>query len=152
MEVKEKNSIFIQNGTKNYRIMVFFEKIKRHLSDELLYLTDRKDDYENQIMQLRAEKEQKGRTLFPNVDKKDVRKYFSPLNLKEIAEDQKDEKQRQLQADMERIQLEIGKIDNRISEIKQFLFDIEELMTDNFDGDSLSDGENEDAVAFGLKK
>ena len=53
---------------------------------------------------------------------------------------------------MERIQLEIGKIDNRISEIKQFLFDIEELMTDNFDGDSLSDGENEDAVAFGLKK
>lgn len=38
------------------------------------------------------EKEQKDKTLFPNIGKKDVRKYFSPLNISEIDEDQKDEK------------------------------------------------------------
>lgn len=152
MEKIEKNSIFIQKANSKDRIIVFHDKIKRHLSDELLYWTDQKDDFENQVMLLKAEKEQKGKTLFPNLEKKDVRKYFSPLNLKEIAEDQKDEKQKQLLADIDRLQNKITQIDSKISEIKEFLIEIDDLMNDNiFDGDYNSD-EAGNTVSFGLKK
>ena len=88
------------------------------MSTECIYLADKKDDLENQILQLKIEKEQKDKTLFQNVEKKDVRKFFSPLNLKEIEKDQKDEKQKHLTMEMERIQQEIAQFDNRMNEIK----------------------------------
>jgi len=121
----EKNNIFIQNPNKKDRILVFQDKLKRHLSNEYLYLTDKKDDLENQLVQLKVEHSRKNKTLFPNVEQKDVRKYFSPLNIQKIEEDKKDEKDKHLMISIERTQEEIFKIGQRMSEIKEFLHDID---------------------------
>lgn len=127
----EKNSIFIQNANPKDRMIVFRDNLKRHLSNEYLYLTDKKDDLENQVLQLKIEREQKDKTLFQTLEKKDIRKYFSPLNLSEIEEDQKDEKQKQLSMNMERYQEEIDRIEQRINEIRDFLSDIDELISED---------------------
>ena len=83
------------------------------------------------------EKEQKDKTLFPNIGKKDMRKYFSPLNISEIDEEQKDEKEKQLLANINRISEEAEMLDSRMSEIKDFLDDIEDMLKEDSE-DSLS--------------
>lgn len=130
MGIKEKNGVFIQNSNLKDRLMVLNDKLKRHLSAECIYLATKKDDLENQVLQLKIEKEQKDKTLFQNVEKKDVRKFFSPLNLKEIEKDQKDEKQKHLTMEMDRIQQDIFQIDNRMNEIKELIHDVDILVRD----------------------
>lgn len=69
--------------------------------------------------------------------RKDVRKYFSHLNISEIDEDQKDEKEKQLLANISRISEEAEMLDGRMLEIKDFLQDIETMLDDD-SKDSLS--------------
>ena len=103
MDIKEKNDIFIDNANLQGRMSVFHDKLRKHLSNEYLFLSEKKDNLENEILQLKLEKEQKDKTLFPHIEKRDVRKYFSPLNINEIDEEQKDEKEKQLTANISRI-------------------------------------------------
>ena len=137
MDMKEKNDIFIDNTNLQGRMSVFHDKLRKHLSNEYLFLSEKKDNLENEILQLKMEKEQKDKTLFPNIGKKDVRKYFSPLNINEIDEDQKDEKEKQLLANISRISEEAEMLDGRMLEIKDFLQDIETMLDDD-SKDSLS--------------
>ena len=143
MGIIEKNGIFIQNSNLKDRLTVLNDRLKRHLSTECIYLANKKDDLENQVLQLKIEKEQKDKTLFQNVEKKDVRKFFSPLNLKEIEKDQKDEKQKHLTMEMERIQQEIAQIDNRMNEIKDLIHDIDSLVTDPLLIESIEEKDSE---------
>ena len=83
MDIKEKNDIFIDNANLQGRMSVFHDKLRKHLSNEYLFLSEKKDNLENEILQLKLEKEQKDKTLFPHIEKRDVRKYFSPLNINE---------------------------------------------------------------------
>ena len=150
MGIIEKNGIFIQNSNLKDRFTVLNDQLKRHLSTECIYLADKKDDLENQILQLKIEKEQKDKTLFQNVEKKDVRKFFSPLNLKEIEKDQKDEKQKHLTMEMERIQQEIAKFDKRMNEIKELIHDLDILVQDPLLIESIEERDSEqkmDAMA-----
>lgn len=150
MVIIEKNGIFIQNSNLKDRFTVLNDQLKRHLSTECIYLADKKDDLENQILQLKIEKEQKDKTLFQNVEKKDVRKFFSPLNLKEIEKDQKDEKQKHLTMEMERIQQEIAQFDNRMNEIKELIHDLDILVQDPLLIESIEERDSEqkmDAMA-----
>lgn len=117
MDMKEKNDIFIDNTNLQGRMSVFHDKLRKHLSNEYLFLSEKKDNLENEILQLKMEKEQKDKTLFPNIGKKDVRKYFSPLNISEIDEDQKDEKEKQLLANISRISEEAEMLDGRMLEL-----------------------------------
>ena len=128
MDMKEKNDIFIDNTNFQGRMAVFHDKLRKHLSNEYLFLSEKKDNLENEILQLKMEKEQKDKTLFPNIGKKDMRKYFSPLNISEIDEEQKDEKEKQLLANINRISEEAEMLDSRMSEIKDFLDDIEDML------------------------
>ena len=137
MDMKEKNDIFIDNTNLQGRMSVFHDKLRKNLSNEYLFLSEKKDNLENEILQLKMEKEQKDKTLFPNIGKKDVRKYFSPLNISEIDEDQKDEKEKQLLANISRISEEAEMLDGRMLEIKDFLQDIETMLDDD-SKDSLS--------------
>lgn len=137
MDMKEKNDIFIDNTNLQGRMSVFHDKLRKHLSNEYLFLSEKKDNLENEILQLKMEKEQEDKTLFPNIGKKDVRKYFSPLNISEIDEDQKDEKEKQLLANISRISEEAEMLDGRMLEIKDFLQDIETMLDDD-SKDSLS--------------
>ena len=143
MGIIEKNGIFIQNSNLKDRFTVLNDQLKRHLSTECIYLADKKDDLENQILQLKIEKEQKDKTLFQNVEKKDVRKFFSPLNLKEIEKDQKDEKQKHLTMEMERIQQEIAQFDNRMNEIKELIHDLDILVQDPLLIESIEERDSE---------
>ena len=137
MDMKEKNDIFIDNTNLQGRMSVFHDKLRKHLSNEYLFLSEKKDNLENEILQLKMEKEQEDKTLFPNIGKKDVRKYFSPLNISEIDEDQKDEKEKQLLVNISRISEEAEMLDGRMLEIKDFLQDIETMLDDD-SKDSLS--------------
>ena len=137
MDMKEKNDIFIDNTNFQGRMSVFHDKLRKHLSNEYLFLSEKKDNLENEILQLKMEKEQKDKTLFPNIGKKDMRKYFSPLNISEIDEEQKDEKEKQLLANINRISEEAEMLDSRMSEIKDFLDDIEDMLKEDSE-DSLS--------------
>ena len=49
MDKTENNTVFIKNPNKRDRILVFQDKLKRHLSKEYLYIVDKKDDLENQL-------------------------------------------------------------------------------------------------------
>ena len=111
MDIKEKNDIFIDNANLQGRMSVFHDKLRKHLSNEYLFLSEKKDNLENEILQLKLEKEQKDKTLFPHIEKRDVRKYFSPLNINEIDEEQKDEKEKQLTANISRISEEAELLD-----------------------------------------
>ena len=146
MSVKDKNGIYIQNSNLKDRLTVLNDRLKRHLSSECIYLADQKADLENQVMQLKIEKEQKDKTLFQNVEKKDVRKFFSPLNLKEIEKDQKDEKQKQITMEMERIQQEIIQIENRMNEIKELIHDMDDLVNDRQFIESIEEKDSEQKI------
>ena len=137
MDIKEKNDIFIDNANLQGRMSVFHDKLRKHLSNEYLFLSEKKDNLENEILQLKLEKEQKDKTLFPHIEKRDVRKYFSPLNINEIDEEQKDEKEKQLTANISRISEEAELLDSRMLEIKDFLQDIESMLQEDSE-DSIS--------------
>ena len=59
MDIKEKNDIFIDNANLQGRMSVFHDKLRKHLSNEYLFLSEKKDNLENEILQLKLEKEQK---------------------------------------------------------------------------------------------
>ena len=111
------------------RICSFHDKLKKHLSDEYLSLSEKKDSLENEITQIKVEIEQRDRTLFPNVEKGDVRKYFSPLNIMDHEEKHKDEKEKELYSKMENVEKEISLLEVRMREIMDFFRDIEDMLT-----------------------
>ena len=67
MDIREKNDIFIDNLNLQGRMSVFHDKLKKHLSNEYLFLSEKKDNLENEILQLKMEKEQRDKTLFTNI-------------------------------------------------------------------------------------
>lgn len=132
MKEKKKNNSLIPKSDLREKMISFNEKMKKHLSNELMYLTDQKDDLENQIFQLKIEKEQKDKTLFQHIDNKDIRKYFSPLNLADMEENKKDDKQKEISGQIKYIQESIEEIDKKIEEIKELLYDMDEMIQQGF--------------------
>ena len=132
MSRKKRTPVFREDGSGKDRLMRFNEQLKKHLSGEMMYLTEKRDEYENQILQLKIEKEQRDRTLFQHVDQKDIRKYFSPLNLSDLAEEKKDEKQKELSGQIRQIQDNMLRIDDRMDEIRQLIRETDEIVESNF--------------------
>lgn len=132
MSRKKKTPVFREDGRGKDRLMRFNEQLKKHLSGEMMYLTEKRDEYENQILQLKIEKEQRDRTLFQHVDQKDIRKYFSPLNLSDLAEEKKDEKQKELSGQIRQIQDNMIRIDDRMDEIRQLIREMDEIVESIF--------------------
>ena len=132
MSRKKRTTVFREDGSGKDRLMRFNEQLKRHLSGEMMYLTEKRDEYENQILQLKIEKEQRDRTLFQHVDQKDIRKYFSPLNLSDLAEEKKDEKQKELSGQIRQIQDNMLRIDDRMDEIRQLIREMDEIVESIF--------------------
>ena len=132
MSAKKKYTESYQNPVLKDRLEEFNEKMKKHLSKEMMYLTEKRDDYENQILQLKIEKEQRDKTLFQHVEQKDIRKYFSPLNLSDVEEDKKDEKQKELSGQISGIQENIARIDSYIGEIRELIREMDELIESMF--------------------
>ena len=48
MDIKEKNDIFIDNANLQGRMSVFHDKLRKHLSNEYLFLSEKKDNLENE--------------------------------------------------------------------------------------------------------
>ena len=132
MSRKKRTPVFREDGSGKDRLMRFNEQLKKHLSGEMMYLTEKRDEYENQILQLKIEKEQRDRTLFQHVDQKDIRKYFSPLNLSDLAEEKKDEKQKELSGQIRQIQDKMLRIDDRMDEIRQLIREMDEIVESIF--------------------
>ncbi len=132
MSRKKRTPVFREDGSGKDRLMRFNEQLKKHLSGEMMYLTEKRDEFENQILQLKIEKEQRDRTLFQHVDQKDIRKYFSPLNLSDLAEEKKDEKQKELSGQIRQIQDNMLRIDDRMDEIRQLIREMDEIVESIF--------------------
>lgn len=132
MSRKKRTPVFREDGSGKDRLMRFNEQLKKHLSGEMMYLTEKRDEFENQILQLKIEKEQRDRTLFQHVDQKDIRKYFSPLNLSDLAEEKKDEKQKELSGQIRQIQDNMIRIDDRMDEIRQLIREMDEIVESIF--------------------
>ena len=132
MSRKKRTPVFREDGSGKDRLMRFNEQLKKHLSGEMMYLTEKRDEFENQILQLKIEKEQRDRTLFQHVDQKDIRKYFSPLNLSDLAEEKKDEKQKELSDQIRQIQDNMLRIDDRMDEIRQLIREMDEIVESIF--------------------
>lgn len=128
---QKNRKVFYDSDLKD-RMCIFYEKLKKHLSDELLYLSEKKDDYENQIIQLNIEKERKNKTLFEHVDNRDIRKYFSPLNLNDMETEKKDERQKALTEQMDSYRDKIFQIDKKICEIKELIHEIYDMIENGF--------------------
>ena len=128
MSANKKNTVYHPGSDFRERLVRFDEKMKAHLSKEMMYLTEKKDDYENQILQLKIEREQRDKTLFQHVEQKDIRKYFSPLNLSDLEEDKKDEKQKELSDQMNQIQESISRIDEHIEEIRELIQEMDDIL------------------------
>ena len=128
----KKNRKVCYDSDLKDRMCIFHEKLKKHLSDELLYLSEKKDDYENQILQLNIEKERKNKTLFEHVDNRDIRKYFSPLNLNDMETEKKDERQKALTEQMDSYRDKISQIDKKICEIKELIHEIYDMIENGF--------------------
>ena len=129
---KKNKRAFCDPDLKN-RMYVFNEKLKKHLSDELLYLSEKRDDYENKILQLNLEKERKNKTLFEHVDNRDIRKYFSPLNLNDMDTEKKDERQKALSEQMDGYRDKISQIDRKIGEIKELIYEMYDMIDHGFE-------------------
>lgn len=128
MSTKKKNAVYYPDSDLRERLICFDEKMKSHLSNEMMYLTEKKDDYENQILQLKIEREQRDKTLFQHVEQKDIRKYFSPLNLTDLEEDKKDEKQKELSNQIKQIQDNVSRIDEHIEEIRELIREMDDIL------------------------
>lgn len=126
VNTKGKMSFRKEANFKN-RITVFHDKIRRHLSAEYLYLTERKDALENDVIEMRFELQQKDKKLFKMSGQKDTRKYFSPLNLNDIDESHKDERMKQLASDISHLEKEIEQCDTKLREIKELLQEIDSI-------------------------
>ena len=128
MSAKKKNTMQYPDSDFRERLIQFDEKLKAHLSKEMIYLTEKKDDYENQILQLKIERERRDKTLFQHVEQKDIRKYFSPLNLSDMEDDKKDEKQKELSDQITQIQDSIFRIDGHIEEIRELIREMDDII------------------------
>ncbi len=116
---------FMEESNYKNRIMVFHDRLKRHLSAEMISETEKKDTLTRELVERKFELEQKDLKLFKNVEQKDTRQFFSPLNLARIDESQKDERLKQLAADIHRLELKIDECNDKITEIEELLDEIE---------------------------
>ena len=64
--------LFIHHSNFDERMEDFHQKLKKHLMDEYLYLSEKKDNLEAEAIQIRMEMDQKDKALFPNMEKGDV--------------------------------------------------------------------------------
>ncbi len=116
---------FMEESNYKNRITVFHDRLKRHLSAEMISETEKKDALENELVERKFELEQKDLKLFKNAEQKDTRQYFSPLNLERIDESQKDQRMKQLAADIHRLEMKIDECNDKITEIQELLQEID---------------------------
>ena len=106
----------------------FRSNLKKHLSNEYLILSERKDELESDATQINVEIERRDRTLFPGNEHGDSRKYFSPLNLSDIKNSENSEKEKELNKKLDSINKEIDSLEQRMSEIMDFLKDVDQML------------------------
>ncbi len=131
MEVKEKKDIFTGESSLDDRMDAFHDKLRKHLSNEYIFLSDKKQALENEMLQMKIEMEQKDRSLFPSISHKDARKYFSPLNYSEIEDKQKSKKEKEMNEALSKISDELSLLEERMEEIKDFLRNMESIFSES---------------------
>lgn len=104
------------NGLKEYNL-----KLKRHLSNDYVRLSEKRTELESELVQLKVDKDRRDKKLFQTVGQVNLRKYFSPLNIDDSLGKSNDEKLEQLKFNIERIESEIKAISANMVEIQEIL-------------------------------
>lgn len=128
MNANKKSMVHGPDDYLKKRLLQFDEKLKKHLSNEMIYLTKKKDDYENQILQLKIEREQRDKTLFQHVEQRDILKYFSPLNLSDMEDNKKDDRQKELSNQIQQIKDNISQIDKHMEDIRELIREMDDII------------------------
>lgn len=105
----------------------FSRRLKDHLSNEYMMLNEKKMNLETESIQIRMEMDQRDKSLFPGMKKRDYRKYFSPLNLSEEDHKKQNEIDEKYANQMSELNEEISNLDARMDEIKVFIKEIDTL-------------------------
>ena len=128
MNANKKSMVHGPDDYLKKRLLQFDEKLKKHLSNEMIYLTEKKDDYENQILQLKIEREQRDKTLFQHVEQRDILKYFSSLNLSDMEDNKKDDRQKELSDQIQQIKDNISQIDKHMEDIRELIREMDDII------------------------
>ena len=128
MNANKKSMVHGPDDYLKKRLLQFDEKLKKHLSNEMIYLTEKKDDYENQILQLKIEREQRDKTLFQHVEQRDILKCFSPLNLSDMEDNKKDDRQKELSDQIQQIKDNISQIDKHMEDIRELIREMDDII------------------------
>ncbi len=105
----------------------FFRKLKRHLANDYLALSEQKNELEGQLVQLRADKDSRNKELFQTFGQKNVKQYFSPLNIADTPGKNNDEQLEQLKADILRTETEIERLTAKLEDIQEYLTQLDWL-------------------------
>lgn len=106
----------------------FKEDLKRHLSDEYIELSDQKEELQITLSSLNQELDNQNRTLFSGIEKSNVKKYFSPLNIPDETIVTTDDRTKTLNLQICNIKEEISGIDMKLDEIRKLMKDADKLL------------------------
>lgn len=106
----------------------FKENLKKHLSDEYIELSDKKEDLQIILSNLNQELDNQNRTLFSGMEKSNVKKYFSPLNIPDEAIITIDDRTKNLNLQISNVKEEISGIDMKLDEIRRLMKDADKLL------------------------
>lgn len=105
----------------NQSLKEFNLKLKRHLSNDYMRMSEKRTELESELVQLKVDKDRRDKKLFQSIGQVNVKRYFSPLNIEDSSGKNNDEKLEQLKANIERIELEIKNISSNMIEIQSIL-------------------------------
>lgn len=112
--------------SKNGNFIKLYVRLKNHLTNDYVQLSEKKNELENELIQLKIDRERKDKKLFQNIEQKNMRRYFSPLNIEESKDRNQDEKLKQLNLDIQTREDEIINLAKNMESLQDL---IEELDT-----------------------
>lgn len=106
----------------------FKEDLRKHLSDEYIELSDKKEELQMTLSNLNQELDNQNRTLFSGIEKSNVKKYFSPLNIPDETIVTIDDRSKALNLQISNVKEEISGIDVKLDEIRKLMKEADKLI------------------------
>lgn len=116
--------------SKRNSFVKLYVRLKNHLTNDYVQLSEKKNELENELIQLKIDRDRKDKKLFQNIEQKNMRKYFSPLNIEESKDRSQDEKMKQLNLDIQSREDEVANIVKNIENLQNLIEELDDFCSD----------------------
>ncbi len=116
--------------SKKDSFIKLYVRLKTHLTNDYVQLSEKKNELENELIQLKIDRERKDKKLFHNIEQKNVRRFFTPLNIEEAKDRTQDEKMKQLNLDIQSREDEAANIVKSMENIQQLIEELDDYCSD----------------------